>query len=440
MTVLIANALILIVDQAMTAYENGWIQIEGDVIRAVGSGKPPVPAGAEVIDAGGDLIMPGMVNPHCHMAMTLFRGLGEDVDDRLFRYILPIERKFVTPEMVVAGSRLAALEMILGGVTTVADMYYFEDRVGHVINESGMRGVVGQTLADFDPPDHKSFDEGFARTDELVAEFAGHARVTPSIAPHAPYSTGSEVLKRVAEWSEAHSGVPVQMHLAETAAELDWCARHFGLRPVGFADTTGILKPGLVAAHCRYLDRSEIELLAERGVGVAHNARSNGKAGRGTAPVAAMRRAGVPVGIATDGPMSGNTLDLFSQLAPVSMFQKTLGSSRRLMPAAEVIRMATIEGARVLGLDDRIGTLEAGKQADLIRVDLSAPRLHPIYDIYSALVFAALASDVRDVMVGGSWLMRDRQVLTLDRKKVLRDALQVAESFKIEIRAIDAAR
>jgi len=440
MTVLIANALILTIDQAMTAHENGWIHIEGGVIAALGSGKPPDLPGAEVIDAGGDLIMPGMVNPHCHMAMTLFRGLGEDVDDRLFRYILPIERKFVTPEMVAVGSRLAALEMILGGVTSVADMYYFEAEVGHVIDQSGMRGVVGQTLADFDPPDHKSFDEGFARTNELVGEFAGHPRVTPSIAPHAPYSTGPAVLKRVAKWSEAHPGVPVQMHLAEMATELDWCARNFGLRPVGFADTTGILKPGLVAAHCRYLDRSEIELLAERGVGVAHNARSNGKAGRGIAPVTALRKAGVPVGIATDGPMSGNTLDLISQFAPVSMFQKTLGGSRRPMPAAEVIRMATIEGARVLGLDEKIGTLEVGKQADLIRIDLSAPRLHPIYDIYSALVFAATPSDVRDVMVSGKWLMRDRQVLTLDRKKVVRDALQVAESFRIEIRAIDAAR
>jgi len=424
----------------MTVHQRGWVHVADGAIRDIGGGPPPSIAGAETVDCGGDLVMPGMVNPHCHMAMTLFRGLGEDVDDRLFRYILPIERKFVTPEMVTVGSRLAALEMIMGGVTTVADMYYFETAVGHVIEESGMRGVVGQTLADFDPPDHRNFDEGFSRVEELVAEFVGHPRVTPSIAPHAPYSTGPDVLRRVADWADSHPDVPVQMHLAEMQTELDWAAKHFGLRPVGFADTTGILRPGLIAAHCRYLDPSEIALLAERGVGVAHNARSNGKAGRGFAPVTALRAAGVPVGIATDGPMSGNTLDLFSQFAPVSMFQKILGGSRKPMPAAEVIRMATIEGARVLGMEGRAGSLEVGKRADLIRIDLSAPRLHPIYDIYSALVFAAMPGDVRDVMVDGRWLMRDREVLTLERKKVLRDALQVAETFRAEIRAIDAGR
>jgi 5-methylthioadenosine/S-adenosylhomocysteine deaminase len=440
MSILITDALVLTVDKAMTVHDRGWILIEGTTISAIGPGAAPEVTGAEIIQARGDMIMPGMVNPHCHMAMTLFRGLGEDVDDRLFRYILPIERKFVTPEMVRAGSRLAALEMIGGGVTTVADMYYFETEVGRVIEQSGMRGVVGQTLADFDPPDHKSFDEGFGRVEELVAEFSGHPRVTASIAPHAPYSTGPEALKRVVAWSEAHPEVPVQMHLAEMQTEIDWAAKHFGLRPIAFAETTGILKPGLIAAHCLYVNESEIEILVKHGVGVAHNARSNGKAGRGIAPIVAMRKAGVPVGIATDGPMSGNTLDLFSQFGPVSMFQKILGGSRKPMPATEVIRMATIEGARVLGLDGKIGSLEVGKQADLIRVDLGAPRLHPIYDPYSMLVFAAIPSDVSDTMVAGRWLMRDREVTTLERQQVLADALQIADRFKAEIRAIDAAR
>ena len=440
MSILITNALVLTVDKAMTVHDRGWMLIEGDTIAAVGGGVPPEISGAEPVDAAGDLIMPGMVNPHCHMAMSLFRGLGEDVDNRLFRYILPIERKFVTPEMVRVGSRLAALEMIAGGVTTVADMYYFETEVGRVIEQSGMRGVVGQTLADFDPPDHKSFDEGFGRVEELVAEFSGHARVTPSIAPHAPYSTGPQVLKRVVAWSEAHPEIPVQMHLAEMQTEMEWAAKHFGLRPVAFAETTGILKPGLIAAHCLYVDEAEIEILARTGVGVAHNARSNGKAGRGIAPITAMRQAGVPVGIATDGPMSGNTLDLFSQFGPVSMFQKILGGSRKPMPATEVIRMATIEGARVLGLDGKVGSLEVGKQADLIRIELRAPRLHPIYDPYSMLVFAAMPSDVSDTMVAGRWLTRGREVTTLERQQVLADAVQIADRFKAEIRAIDAVR
>jgi 5-methylthioadenosine/S-adenosylhomocysteine deaminase len=440
MSTVIRNAVVITLDGAMTIRDKGWVQVEVDRIAALGAGEPPEIAGAEVIDANGDVIMPGMVNPHCHMAMSLFRGLGEDVDDRLFRYILPIERKFVTAEMVRTGSTMAALELIQGGVTTVADMYYFETEVGRVVDGAGLRGVVGQTLADFDPPDHKSFDGGFALVEELVAEFAGHPRVTASVAPHAPYSTGIPVLERVAQWAAVHTGVPVQMHLAEMDSEMEWCAKTYGLRPVEVVEAAGLLRPGLIAAHCLLVNDADIGKLAEAGVGVAHNARSNGKAGRGMAPVEAMRKAGIPVGIATDGAMSGNTLDLFAQFGTVSIFQKLLGHSRKSMPAAEVIRMATIEGAKVVGLDHRIGSLEAGKQADLIRIDLSAPRLHPIYDFYSMLVFATVASDVSDVMVAGRWLMRDRAVLTLERKKVLRDTLQIASQFKAEMAAIDAGR
>jgi cytosine/adenosine deaminase-related metal-dependent hydrolase len=438
MTLLITNATLLPCTPEMPVIENGFVQIEGETITATGAGPAPAVGGAETIDVAGDIVMPGMVNPHCHMAMTLFRGLGEDVDDRLYRYVLPLERKFVTPEMVRAGTRLAALELIAGGVTTVADMYYFETEVGRVIDEAGMRGVVGQTIADFDPPDHATIDAGFALTEELVAEFAGHARVIASIAPHAPYSTDIAVMNRVARWADDHPGVPVQIHLAEMDSEMDWCAKNHGLRPVEVVEKAGLLRKGLICAHCLHVSQGDIEKMARAEVRVAHNARSNAKAGRGIAPVEAMRTAGLPVGIATDGPMSGNTLDLFSQFAPVTMFQKLLGHSRKPMPGVEVIRMATAEGARVLGLDNRIGTLEAGKQADLIRIDMSAPRLQPVYDPYATLVFSAMPGDVRDVMVAGSWLMRDRTVLTLERKQVLRDALQVAARFKAEMTRIDA--
>ncbi|RJG45597.1 amidohydrolase [Mesorhizobium sp. DCY119] len=439
MSVLITNALILPCSPDMPVIERGYVHIEGDAIKAVGSGPAPQIPGAEIIDTDGDLIMPGMVNPHCHMAMSLFRGLGEDVDDRLYRYILPLERKFVRPEAVRAGTALAALELIGGGVTTVADMYYFETEVGRVVDKAGIRGVLGQTLADFDPPDHNSFDEGFALVEQLVAEFSGHDRIIPSIAPHAPYSTGMAVMERVARWADDHPGIPVQMHLAETDAEMAWAAKLGGLRPVEAVEKAGLLRKGLICAHCLYVNDSDMEKMAHARVCVAHNARSNGKAGRGIAPVEAMRKAGIPVGIATDGPMSGNTLDLFSQFAPVSMFQKLLGHSRKPMPSVEVIRMATIEGAKVLGLHEKIGSLEPGKKADLIRIDLSAPRMQPIYDIYSTLVFATMPTDVRDVMVAGQWLMRGREVLSLERKKVLRDALQVASAFKAEMARIDAA-
>lgn len=439
MSILIVNATILPCTPEMPVIDSGWVHVDGDTIKAVGAGPAPEISAAEVIDAGGDLVMPGMVNPHCHMAMTLFRGLGEDVDDRLYRYILPLERKFVRPDAVRAGTALAALELIEGGVTTVADMYYFETEVARVVAQAGIRGVLGQTIADFDPPDHKNVDEGFALTEQLVAEFSGHDRVIPSIAPHAPYSTGMAVMERIARWSQDHPDVPVQMHLAESDAEMEWAEKTHGMRPVAVVEKAGLLRKGLICAHCLHVDETDIERMAHAQVCVAHNARSNGKAGRGIAPVEAMRAAGIPVGISTDGAMSGNTLDLFSQFAPVSMFQKLLGRSRKPMPSVEVVRMATIEGARVLGLDRKIGSLEPGKKADLIRVDLSSPRQQPIYDIYSTLVFATMPTDVRDVMVAGQWLMRGREVLSLERKKVLRDALQVAQSFKAEMARIDAA-
>ena len=436
-TILLTNALVLTMDDEDTIHENGWLRIDGTTITALGAGAPPAVAASELVDCNGDIIMPGMVNAHCHMAMSVFRGLGEDVDDRLYRYILPLERKFVSPDMVRIGSALSALEMIQGGVTSVADMYYFETEVGDVCAEAGLRAIVGQTLADFDPPDHASFDEGFARVEELVDRFSGHPLVTPSIAPHAPYSTGREVMARIAQWSADHPEVPVQMHLAESTLEVKWAQETHGKSTVAVTAEAGLLKPGLICAHCLQLDDSDIALMAEREVRVATNPRSNGKAGRGIAPVEKMRKAGLPVGIGSDGAMSGNTLDLFSQFAPVSMFAKLLAGSRKPLPAREVVRMATIEGARALGLDHRTGSLVPGKEADLIRISLAAPRLHPIYDPYSALVFATMPSDVTHTMVAGRWLMRDRRVETLDAKRTVADAIQVAAQFKAEMSRID---
>lgn len=440
MTTLLTNAWLLTIDDAMTEHSPGWLQIDGTTITALGSGTPPTIEGAEIIDCGGDIVMPGMVNAHSHMGMSVFRGLGEDVDDRLYRYILPLERKFVSPEMVRVGTALSALEMIQGGITTVADMYYFETEVGRVAAQSGLRAIVGQTLADFSPPDHKDFDEGFARVEELVAEFAGHPLVTPSIAPHAPYSTGLKVMERIAQWSADHPDVPVQMHLAESALEVQWALDNHGKSTVAVTRDAGLLKPNLICAHCLQLDHADITMMSEEQVCVVTNPRSNGKAGRGISPVEKLRNAGLPAGIGSDGAMSGNTLDLFSQFAPVSMFAKLLAGSRQPLPATEVIQMATIEGARALSLNLKTGSLEAGKQADLIRVSLAAPRLHPIYDAYSMLVFAALPSDVTDSMVAGRWLMRDRQVQTLDSVKTVRDAIQIAKQFKAEMARIDETR
>lgn len=438
MTLILHNGPVLTMDAADTLHEPGHVVIEGDRIAAVGAGAPPEIPGAEVIDLNGDLVMPGFVNAHAHLPMTLFRGLGEDVDDRLFRYVLPLERKFVTPEMVRIGTTLATLESIEGGTTTVADMYYFETEVAAACDRAGLRCVAGQTLADFDPPDHRSMDEGFARTEELVSLYRGHPRIIPSIAPHAPYSTGPAVMARVAQWAADNPDVPVQLHLAEMDSETDWARREHGCSPVEVTRRSGLLREGLIAAHVLNVDDADIAALAEAGVRPVHNVRSNAKAGRGIAPVERMRAAGLTVALGTDGPMSGNTLDLFSQLAPASMGAKLLRHSRKPLPAKHVLRMATIDGAVALGMGALTGSLEPGKAADLIRLDLSAPRLQPIYDLWATLVFAALPCDVTATMVAGRWLMRDRQVLTVERRAALRDAGQIAARFKAEMAAIDA--
>lgn len=424
-------------DATIQDIARGWIALEAGRIVALGAGDPPADlAHGQAEDMGGDLIMPGMVNPHCHLPMTLFRGLGEDVDDRLFRYILPLERALVDAQVVEIGARLGALESIRGGVTTIADMYYFEDRIGDVLDTAGLRGVVGQTIANFTAPDHANIDEAFARLDALADRFADHPRITASAAPHAPYSTGPKVMERVADWA-AQTGLPVQMHLAETHDEIDWAMREHGCTTVELADKTGLLTPKLIAAHLMYPTDTDMDLIAERGVGVAHNARSNGKAGRGIAPITALRTRGVPVGLATDGPMSGNTLDLFAQMAPAAMFQKIAAGTRGVLPCQDVVRMATIEAATALGMGDLIGSLEPGKQADLIRISLSDPRLHPVYDIWSMLVFAALPTDVQGTMVAGRWLMQGRNVSTIDQDKALADALQVAAQFSDRIKDLD---
>lgn len=439
MSVTLVNARLLLVDEAMTEVRRGWLRVEGTRIAALGEGDPPPeePSTGEVMDVGGDLVMPGMVNPHGHLPMTLFRGLAEDVDDRLLRYILPLERACVTEGAVRAGTRLALLESIRGGVTTVADMYYFEDAVAEEVEAAGLRAVLGQTVANFGAPDHADAEGGLRLASQLAERWGGHPLVTPGVAPHAPYSTGLPTMRAVAAWADAHPGLPVQMHLAETRDELAWAEREHGMSTVAVTDRAGLLRPGLVAAHCMYLSEADMDLLATRGVGVAHNARSNGKAGRGIAPVTALRVRGVPVGLASDGAMSGNTLDLFGQMAPAAMFQKIAGGSRRPLPARDVVRMATIEGARVLGLSDRIGSLEAGKEADLIRVSLSDPRQQPVHDLCSALVFATLPSDVVDVMVAGRWLLRGREALTVEPARAVAGALAVAGTFAARIAAID---
>jgi len=423
-TVVIGNACVLPLDDADTVIEPGHVVVHGDRIAAIGEGAAPaenLPQDAERLDVGGGLVMPGFVNTHGHLAMSLFRGLGDDEPDRLRRYIFPLEARFVGPEMVRLGTALAAIELIEAGVTTAADMYYFEDAVASTLDAAGLRALVGQTVVDFQAPDAATSDDGLARTERLIADWGGHDRIRPSVAPHAPYTTDRPVLERCRDLAR-RTGVMTQLHLAEMDFEDGWVRERHGVGPVAFIRDLGMLGPDLVAAHCLHLDDADVALLADSRTGVAHNAGANAKGGKGIARVRDLLAAGAMVGLGSDGPMSGNTIDLFAQMDLVAKLQKLRALDRQVMTAREVVRLATAGGARVLGLGDRVGRLAPGMAADLIVIDRDRPRWTPRHDPYAALVYAARPDDVRHTMVAGRWLMRDRRILSLDRQAILAEA------------------
>ena len=431
---LFVNAALVTVDPAGTIHDPGWLAVAADgSIAALGPGAPPETLiAAERIDLGRDVLMPGMVNTHCHMAMSLFRGLGDDEPDRLERYIFPLEARFVSPEMVHLGSLHAAIELAEGGVTTVADMYFFEDQVARACAQVGLRAMLGQTVMDRPMPDAATPDEALARMEALQAACSGSDRLIPSLAPHAPHTCGLALLARVAEAAEAAS-LPVQIHLAEVPAETAWAREQHGTTPAGVLDRAGLLRSGTVAAHGLLLEADDIRRLAETGTAVSHNAGSNAKAGKGIAPVLDLLAAGVLVGLGSDGAMSGNTLDLFAQVTQVAKLQKLRAGDRTVMPAARALSLATREGAASLGLGDRIGSLEPGKQADLVRVDMTPARLRPRHDLASLLVYSACAADVRDVWIDGRQIVRNGRAVALDRDAALAETDALADRMRASI-------
>ncbi|MCL4814686.1 MAG: amidohydrolase [Vicinamibacteraceae bacterium] len=371
----------------------------------------------KVIDARGAIVMPGMINTHTHVSMTVFRGLGDDVPDRLRKLIFPLEKALVDRELVYWGGLHGMVEMVEGGVTTFADMYYFEDEVARAARAIGLRGVLGETIVDFPAPDAAEPYGGFAYARRFIEQYRHDPLVTPALAPHAPYSLDVERLRRVAREAE-ELDVPVLMHVAEMPDEVETLRKDRDQSPVEYLAEMGLLNRRLVAAHCIFVSSSDIDLLASHDVGVAHAMVANIKSAKGVSPALDMFRKGVRVGLATDGPMSGNTLDIIGQLGYVAKLHKLEKRDRNVMPAADVVEMATRGGARALHLEDRIGSLEVGKLADLVVIDRDSPRMVPFYDVYSALVYAALPSDVRTTIVHGRVVMEDRVVRTVEVSEV----------------------
>ena len=424
-SLLVANGIVVTVDGSNRILNPGSVAVDGGNIVAVDTSENIRRQfrARETIDAAGQVVMPGLVNTHTHAPMVLFRGLADDLalEQWLTKYIFPAESKTVSPDFVRAGTRLAALEMIESGTTTFTDMYYFEEEIAKETKAAGLRGVLGETVIQFPVADAKTPAEGLARTEAFIKAFENDALITPAVAPHAIYTNDTPTLKAARELSVRYH-VPTLIHVAETQAET-MTARERGFPTVvSYLESLGFLGPGVVAAHAVWVNDADMALLKTRGVGVSHNPESNMKLASGIAPVKAYLAADVAVGLGTDGAASNNDLDMFEAMRTASFLAKVATSDPTAVSASTALRMATIGGARVLGMEKQIGSLEPGKRADLIIVSMSAARQSPMYDPVSHLVYVTRGDDVQTTIVNGKVLMRNKRVLTLDRAAVLRES------------------
>lgn len=421
---MITGGLVLTMNPEKTIYDAGTVVIRGNEIIAVGDSSLADDYEArQVLEVDGDIIMPGLINTHTHVSMTVFRSLADDVPDRLHRYIFPLEAKLVSRDMVRIGANLGNVEMVKGGVTTYADMYYFEDEVAKTVDEIGMRAVLGESVIKFPVADAANAEEGIAYALSFIHEYKDHPRITPAFAPHAPYTNTTEILQKVAELS-LELDVPVMIHLAETEREQQEIAeRAEGLSPVAYMASIGALNENLIGAHMIFVDDDDIELARQADMGIAHNMSANIKSAKGVSPALKMYDRGLRIGLGTDGPMSGNTLSTIDEFNQVAKVHKLVNKDRAAMPPIKVIDMATAGASKALHMEDQIGSLEVGKLADVIVVDTKSPNMVPVYNPYSALVYSANSANVRHSIIDGRVIMKDRVLLTVDEQKIREEAL-----------------
>lgn len=424
--ILIKGAIVVTMDADMRIIEGGAVAIEGDSISAVLEPNEPLPPAKNTIDAAGHIVIPGLVNTHGHIPMVLLRGIADDLKlmEWLENYIFPIEAKSVTKEFVYWGSLLACLEMARSGTTTFTDMYYFEEEIARATEQAGLRGVLGQTIIGIAAPDYKNPDEALAGAESFLERYKDHPLVVPSIAPHGLYTTSFEVIQRAHQLAKKFDA-PFQIHAVEAREEDRLVQEKLGKKTIEALDAAGVLGPGVLLAHGVWLSAEDIRRVAKSGAGISHNPESNMKTASGVAPVPELLEAGIPVGLGTDGPASNNNLDLFEEMDTAAKLHKLMQDDPTVLPARDVFSMATIGGARALGMEDEIGSIEVGKRADLALIDIRRPELTPLYDIYSQLVYTTKGAHVKTVIVNGRMILEDRDMLTLDEAEVLAQARKI---------------
>jgi 5-methylthioadenosine/S-adenosylhomocysteine deaminase len=390
---------------------------------------------ARTIDARDQIVLPGLINTHTHAPMVMYRGLADDLAlmDWLQKYIFPAEAKTVSREMVRIGTRLAVLEMIESGTTTYADMYYFEEEIAKATRDAGLRGVLGQTIIQFPVADAKTPAEGLSRAEAYINAFRNDPLIVPAIAPHAMYTLDRATLVAAAEIGRRY-GVPILIHLAETEDEVKTSRTEHGMSPVGYLESIGFWGPKTLAAHGVWVTDDDIAILKRRQVGISHNPESNMKLASGSAPVLKYLAAGVSLGLGTDGAASNNDLDMFEAMRQAAFLAKLATRDPTAVPAQTALDMATLGGARALGMERLIGSIERGKRADLIAVSTSAARQTPMYEPVSHLVYVTRGDDVRTTIVNGRVLMENRNVRTLNREQVIADANALAPKVRAAVR------
>jgi 5-methylthioadenosine/S-adenosylhomocysteine deaminase len=436
---LFKNAIVLTMDENLRQFEPGAVAVQGRSIFAIGPENEITQqyTSDHIIDCGMKVLMPGLVNAHTHVPMTLLRGLADDLrlDVWLMGYMMPVEREFVSPDFVNLGTKLACAEMIRSGVTCFADMYYYEESVARSTAEAGMRALCSQTVMKFPTPDAQSFEDSLALARDFIQRWKGHELIVPSVAPHAPYTCTPEILRAAAALA-VEFDVPLHTHISETATEVENMRNEQGMPVVPYVKKQNLFDAKVLAAHCVHIDEGEIRTLQHAGAGVAHNPSSNLKLASGAAPVKRMLELGLNVGIGTDGPASNNDLDMFEEIRLAAFLAKGTSGDPTALPAKTTLLMATRMGAQAMHMGDITGSLEPGKCADLILLDISPLHNSPRFrrdpnGIYAQIVYAAKPTDVSDVMINGKWVMRERKLLTLDETELVKLSQEYARKIDI---------